>query len=1151
MLPSDDVLISRSVSLASELSERARVLGGPSTRRQQRRLRRLLASDTGARLVFALADRVLRPVDAATAAAQLRAVTAGSLDGLSVTDRAMLRLAGAAAQVFPVPVMMLVRARLRYETKGLVYPAEPSSLGPRLAALKGRPNINLLGEAVLGEEESGRRLEAVEALLARPDVDCVSVKVSAIASGLSLVDFEGSVARICEPLEELYRAAARAPATKLVNLDMEEHRDLDLTVESFTRCLSLPEFSRLRAGIALQAYLPDTHGALDRLLGFARARVQAGGPPIRVRLVKGANLAMEKTAAELACWPSPAFETKAQTDASYKALLVRLMEAASTGAVEVGVASHNLFDVGFALVLSELMGVSVDIEMLAGMADDQAAAVAERTSRVLLYTPVVARQDFRNALAYLARRLDENATPDGYLRHALELFPGSEAWQTEVARFADAVQSRHHVRTERSQGQDRTVHDRTVELGAKGAWPAPEAGEAFANEPATDLTVPANRVWAVATLAQARLAQAPLAQAPLAQAPLVAPAVAGPGAVSTEAAVEAAVQMAGSAAQGWEGVGVAKRAEKLVTAAEIMERGRADALAVMASEAGKTLEEADPEISEGIDYARWYGVGGGSLERLLADIDGEAESEPLGVVVVAPPWNFPYAIPAGGVLAALAAGNAVVLKPAPEAGATSAVLVSQLHEAGISEHVLQLLPIEDGPAGRSLVTHPEVGGVVLTGSYETARMFLTWAPRRRLLAETSGKNSIIVSATADVDQAVRDVVMSAFGHAGQKCSAASLAIVVGPVYDNSPFLRQLADAVKSLRTGPATDPASQVGPVVGPFTRALEEALTRLGPGESWLVEPACMDLGPEAGMAIEGRTESRPSLSGGGRFWSPGVRTGVRPGSWAHTTEWFGPVLGVMRAASFEEALSWQNAVPYGLTAGLSSLDPAEHRRWADAVEAGNLYVNRSTTGAVVGRQPFGGWKRSSVGPTAKAGGPNYLIGLRRWRDSSTVGLEEARASYRRWWWQHFGRSTELAGLASESNELRYRAFLPGVIVRADDRVTDDELRKAAELSRLTGTPVTFSLARTRQGFRPAAPVVVESGEAFAFSLGRSQGQGARLRLLGAVEDVVLEAGAEAGLTVLDEPICSCGRVELPRWLREQVLTRSLHRYGNIVYTR
>ena len=599
-----------------------------------------------------------------------------------------------------------------------------------------------------------------------------------------------------------------------------------------------------------------------------------------------------------------------------------------------------------------------------------------------------------------------------------------------------------------------------------------------------------------------------------------------------------------------------KRAELITGAADVMAVGRGDALAVMSSEAGKTVDEADPEISEGIDYARWYGTGPGSLERLLADVDGEAESEPLGVVVVTPPWNFPYAIPAGGVLAALAAGNAVVLKPAPEARATAAVLVGQLREAGIDENVLQFLPLDDGPAGRALVTHPDVGGVVLTGSYETARSFLTWAPQRRLLAETSGKNSIIVSATADVDQAVRDVVISAFGHAGQKCSAASLAIVEAPVYDRSPFLRQLADAVKSLRTGPAADPASQVGPIVGPFTKALEQALTQLDPGESWLVEPTCLHGHDTDRGAVEFQ-----SLRGEGRLWAPGVRIGVRPGSWAHTTEWFGPVLGVMRADSFEQALAWQNAVPYGLTAGLSSLDPVEHRRWAEAIEAGNLYVNRSTTGAIVGRQPFGGWKRSSLGPTAKAGGLNYLIGLRRWRDASEVGAEDALVSYRRWWERHFARTTELAGLTSESNELRYRPFLPGVIVRAGDDVPDDELVKAVKLGELTGTPVSFSFSRARAGMGPDVPVpgrrapdaqvTVESDESFAASLGRRRGSGARLRLLGGVEDVVAEAAAEAGLSVLDEPICSCGRVELPRWLREQVLTRSLHRYGNVVYSR
>jgi len=421
------------------------------------------------------------------------------------------------------------------------------------------------------------------------------------------------------------------------------------------------------------------------------------------------------------------------------------------------------------------------------------------------------------------------------------------------------------------------------------------------------------------------------------------------------------------------------------------------------------------------------------------------------------------------------------------------------------------------------------GAVILTGSWDTARMFAGWTPGRRLLAETSGKNAMVVTGAADVDQAVGDLVRSAFGHAGQKCSAASLAIVDASVYDRSPFLRQLADAVRALRVGPAADPASDVGPIVGPFTGSLERALTVLDPGETWLVAPECLD--PDR------------------RLWSPGVRVGVRPGSWAHTTEWFGPVLGVMRADGLHQAVEWQNAVPYGLTAGLHSLDPAEHRRWADDVEAGNLYVNRPTTGALVGRQPFGGWKRSSVGPTVKTGGPNYLLALRRWSDAHETGVDAAAASYRRWWDSHFGRVTELAGLSCESNQLRYRPS-PGVIVRVTEDGSDDEVAKALRAAAVTGTPVRVSSPRPRPQWRrqPGVTLTVESAEALGASL--ADGPGSRLRLLGPGEPEVLAAAADHAVTVVDEPMCSHGRVELVRWLREQVVTRSLHRYGNVVYT-
>ena len=253
----------------------------------------------------------------------------------------------------------------------------------------------------------------MDALLRRDDVDCVSVKVSSVAAGLSLIDFEGSVGRITAPLRHLYRSAAASGGAKLVNLDMEEHRDLDLTLESFIRTLDGDEFASLTAGIALQAYLPDTHGALDRLLDWAGRRREAGRAPIRIRLVKGANLAMESVDAELHGWPAAPYPTKADTDASYVRLLERLVDAAASGAVHVGVASHNLFDVALALVLAQEMGTAVDIEMLAGMADNQAAAVAERSRRLLLYVPATTRRDFRNALAYLTRRLDREHLTGG------------------------------------------------------------------------------------------------------------------------------------------------------------------------------------------------------------------------------------------------------------------------------------------------------------------------------------------------------------------------------------------------------------------------------------------------------------------------------------------------------------------------------------------------------------------------------------------------------------------------------------------------------------------------------------------------------------------------------------------------------------------
>jgi RHH-type proline utilization regulon transcriptional repressor/proline dehydrogenase/delta 1-pyrroline-5-carboxylate dehydrogenase len=538
----------------------------------------------------------------------------------------------------------------------------------------------------------------------------------------------------------------------------------------------------------------------------------------------------------------------------------------------------------------------------------------------------------------------------------------------------------------------------------------------------------------------------------------------------------------------------------------------------MALETGKTVREGDSEVSEAVDYARWASL----CTRTLDELDGAGVTcDPVGVVVVTGPWNFPYAIPANGVLSALAAGNVVILKPAPEAVATGVELVRQLHLAGIPPDAVQLVRCPDDEVGQHLVTHPQVGTVVLTGAYDTASMFHEWKPSLRLLAETSGKNALVITASADLDLALADLVRSAFGHAGQKCSAASLAIVEADLYDEERFRRRLADAVTSLRVGPATDLETMIGPLIHPPSGPLQRALSVLDPGESWLVEPIQLD-------------ET-------GNLWRPGVKMGVRPNSWFHQTECFGPVLGVMRADDLDHALDLQNGTPYGLTGGLHSLDPDEIARWLTHVRVGNAYINRPTTGAIVRRQPFGGWKRSSVGPTTKAGGPDGLLRYIHPRPPARVhDLEVATASYRHWWNELYSTAFDQTGLRAESNVLRYRP-LSKVIVRIGSTTGGTEIGLLRQAASIVG--VALDVSAPSGTWLPGT--IIENEEALARRI--ASGGTDRLRIAGPVGDDLLRSCHQHDVVVDDTPVTGHGRIELPCWVREQAISRTLHRHGRI----
>ena len=422
----------------------------------------------------------------------------------------------------------------------------------------------------------------------------------------------------------------------------------------------------------------------------------------------------------------------------------------------------------------------------------------------------------------------------------------------------------------------------------------------------------------------------------------------------------------------------------------------------------------------------------------------------------------------------------------------------------------------DDDVGRHLVAHWGVHAVILTGAYDTAEMFLSWRPGLRLLAETSGKNAMVITPNADIDLAVADLVASAFGHSGQKCSAASLAVCVGEAYRSPRLRRQLTDAVTSLKVGPPTDLATTMGPTISDPEGKLLRALTRLDGGEEWLVEPRRLDA----------------------RTWTPGVRLGVRPGSWFHLTECFGPVLGLMHAGTLDEAVDIQNSTAYGLTGGLHTLDPVEIRQWTDAVQVGNAYINRGTTGAIVRRQPFGGWKKSSVGPGAKAGGPNYVARLGTWHPldrglSDSEWLEAARASDEAAWRAEFGVEHDPSGLFCESNVLRYRP-LPRVVLRAEADAAPRDTERVRAAAGRCGVPLIESHRSD------------ETSADFGARLGSLDIQ--RVRVVGTCEPELRAAANEAAVHIADDPVTAEGRIELLHYLREQSVSRITHRYGNVL---
>ena len=471
-----DELAQSAVKVAKQLITESEPNKKRYDKASRKRFSRLFKDAKAISVTVALTDEVMRITSANDAARVLKkAAKSATLTGFGFINAVGLKFIAIISSVLPKPVLFAVHTQVKRLSKGIILPFESSKLARQIKrrAKKGiRLNINVLGEAVLGEREAAERFERVLEMMHRPEVDYVSVKLSSVVSQIITLDQDGTLRRVSEKLRIIYKNSIETGT--FVNLDMEEFRDLRLTVDAFKLVLSEPEFEKLYAGIVLQAYLPESHEVFAELVEWSKERHQNTGGVIKIRLVKGANLAMEKAEATLHGWVAAPYQSKADVDASYSRLLDTALRAEHADAVRIGVASHNLFHIAFALEIAKKRKVmdQLDIEMLEGMANPEALAIANRKLRILLYAPVTRSDDFASAVAYLVRRLDENTAIENYLRSSFEIADSKEIFDAQAERFLTSATSRHEIST-------KSLRHKKIKF---------EVGDSFENAPNADLT---------------------------------------------------------------------------------------------------------------------------------------------------------------------------------------------------------------------------------------------------------------------------------------------------------------------------------------------------------------------------------------------------------------------------------------------------------------------------------------------------------------------------------------------------------------------------------------------------------------------------------------------------------------------------------------
>jgi len=776
----------------------------------------------------------------------------------------------------------------------------------------------------------------------------LSVKISALTPEVHPADPENSIIALKERFRPILRRATEVGA--LINFDMESYKLKDLTLGLFKSIFEEPEFARQPAiGIALQAYLRDCERDTRDLVAWARQHNR----PLNIRLVKGAYWDYETILAQQREWPVPVWSRKPESDANYEKLTRFLLE--NVDIVTPNFASHNVRSCAHAIAQAEKLGVdprAYEFQALYGMADELKVSLIQMGHRVREYCAI---GELLPGMAYLVRRLLENTSNEGFLRlknmgeatkDALlaNPVPLIASAAEPLARkpispgtFVNAANTDYTQAHCREQQRAALKKFEETQLGKK--WPVIINGRRITDRPFLPSVNPARPAQVVGYWAKGTVQDA-------------------------EDAVAASV----AAFPKWRATPVEERAQMLERAADLMESRRMEINSLLILEAAKPWVEADADTSEAVDFLRFYALEMRRLAKpvVTQPVPGEHCVQvwtPRGVGVSVAPWNFPLAILTGLTVAPLVAGNCMIIKPARQTSIIGAFLMDILLQAGVPAGALHYLPCSGADAGAHLVAHPKVDFIAFTGSREVGLGIWEQAGKTRpgqsnlkkVVCEMGGKNAMIIDNDADIDEAIPACLYSAFGFAGQKCSALSRLIVLEDIHDA--FVERFLSACPTLPVGDPSQPGTIVNPVIDEAAQKSILGYIEAGKKESKLAWQA--QLAPEL-------------LASGGYFVPPTVFTGCKPDHRIVREEIFGPVVAILKAKDLDEAFAMANDNDYALTGGFFSRSPRAIERARAEFLVGNLYINRGNTGAIVQRHPFGGFKMSGGG--TKAGGREYL---------------------------------------------------------------------------------------------------------------------------------------------------------------------------------